>query len=85
MTMSCSDYRRIILGYRRIVFPLAEALQALSLEILSLKISWQAQYWVKLEGDLPCSTHWKRCFICDADQGCDSFCVAGAIFAEFEG
>ena len=41
--------------YRRIVFLLAEALQALSPEILSLKISWQAQYWVKLEGDFDCS------------------------------
>ena len=42
---SCSDYR----------------LQALSPEILSLKISWQAQYLVKLEleGDFACSTNWK--------------------------
>ena len=35
----------------RIVFLLAEALQAVSAEILSFKISWQAQYLVKLEGD----------------------------------
>ena len=78
-------YRRIILGYRRIVFPLAEALQGVSAEILSFKISWQAQYLVRLEGDFTCSTHWKWRFICDAEQGCDSFCVAGAVFAEFEG
>ena len=48
----CSDYPRI-------VFLLAEALQALSPEILSLKISWQAQYFVSLKGDLTCSAHWK--------------------------
>ena len=45
--------------YRRIVFLLAEALQGVSDEILSFKISWQAQYLVRLEGDFSCSTHWK--------------------------
>ena len=54
-----SDYRRIILDYPRIVFLLAEALQGVSAEILSFKISWQAQYLVRLEGDFTCSTHWK--------------------------
>ena len=48
----CSDYPRI-------VFLLAEALQRVSAEILSFKISWQAQYLVRLEGDFTCSTHWK--------------------------
>ena len=48
----CSDYPRI-------VFLLAEALQGVSAEILSFKISWQAQYLVRLEGDFTCSTHWK--------------------------
>ena len=52
-------YRRIILGYPRIVFLLAEALKGVSDEILSFKISWQAQYLVRLEGDFSCSTHWK--------------------------
>ena len=52
-------YRRIILGYPRIVFLLAEALQGVSDEILSFKISWQAQYLVRLEGDFSCSAHWK--------------------------
>ena len=33
-------YRRIIVGYPRIVFLLAEALQGVSDEILSFKISW---------------------------------------------
>ena len=54
---------RIIVGlssdYGRIVFLLAEALQGVSAEIFSFKISWQAQYFVRLEGDFSCSTHWK--------------------------
>ena len=61
MTILSSDivgYRRIV-GYPRIVFLLAEALQGDSAEILSFKISWQAQYLVRLEGDFTCSTHWK--------------------------
>ena len=48
----CSDCARI-------VFLLAEALQDASAEILSFKISWQAQYLVRLEGDLTGSAHWK--------------------------
>ena len=51
----CSD----IVGYPRIVFLLAEALQGVSAQILSFKISWQAQYLVRLEGDFTCSAHWK--------------------------
>ena len=54
-----SDYARISSDYRRIVFLLAEALQGVSAEILSFKISWQAQYLVRLEGDFTCSAHWK--------------------------
>ena len=53
------DYRRIIVDYPRIVFLLAEALQSLSPEILNFKISWQAQYLERLEGDFTCSAHWK--------------------------
>ena len=56
-------YPRIILGlssaYGRIVFLLAEALQGFSAQILTFKISWQAQYLVRLEGDLTGSAHWK--------------------------
>ena len=59
MTILSSDYHRIIVGYPRIVSLLAEALQGVSDEILSFKISWQAQYLVRLEGDFSCSTHWK--------------------------
>ena len=71
--------------YPRIVFLLAEALQGVSDEILSFKISWQAQYLVRLEGDFTCSTHWKWGFICDADDWWHSFCVAGAVFGEVGG
>ena len=35
------------------------SIQGVSAEILSFKISWQAQYLVKLEADCTCSTHWK--------------------------
>ena len=63
MTILSSDYPRIILGLssecRRIVFLLAEAIQRVSNAILNLKISWQAQYLVRLEGDIACSAHWK--------------------------
>ena len=82
-------YRRIVLGlcsdYPRIVFLFAEALQGVSAEFLSFKISWQAQYLVRLEGDFTCSTHWKWGFICDADHWWHSFCVAGAVFGEVGG
>ena len=85
-------YRRIssdILGlssdYGRIVFLLAEALQGFSAQILTFKISWQAQYLVRLEGDLTGSAHWKWRFICDADHWWDWFCVAGAVFGEVGG
>ena len=71
--------------YPRIIFLLAEALQGVSAEILSFKISWQAQYLVRLEGDFTCSTQWKWRFICDADHWWHSFCVAGALFGEVGG
>ena len=54
-----SDYRRLSSDYHRIVFILAEALEALSPEIFNFKISWQAQYLVRLEGDFACSAHCK--------------------------
>ena len=44
---------------RRIVFLLAEAIHGVSAEILNLKISWQAQYLLRLEVDIACSAHWK--------------------------
>ena len=84
-----SDCRRIIVGlssdYPRIVFILAEAIQRVSAAILNSKISWQAQYLLRLEVDIACSAHCKWRFMCDADQSWDSFCVAGAVFAEVGG
>ena len=71
--------------YRRIVFLLAEALQGFSAQILTFMISWQAQYLVRLEGDLTGSAHWKWRFICDADHWWHWFCVAGAVFGEVGG
>ena len=50
-----------------------------------IHFAWQAQYLVKLEGDACCSAYCKWRFICDADQSWDSFCVAGAVFAEVGG
>ena len=47
-----------------------------------IHFAWQEQYLVRLEGDFTCSTHWKWAFICDADHGWHSFCVAGAVFGE---
>ena len=38
--------------YPRIVFILAEAIQRVSAAILNLKISWQAQYLLRLEVDI---------------------------------
>ena len=75
-------YPRISSDYGRIVFLLAEALQGVSAQILSFKISWQAQYLVRLEGDFTCSAQWKWRFICHADHRWRSFYVAGTVFGE---
>ena len=73
---------RIILGLSSNRLSIGGSIQGVSAEILSFKISWQAQYLVRLEGDFTCSTHWKWGFICDADHWWHSFCVAGAVFGE---
>ena len=78
-------YPRMWSDYRRIVFLLAEAFQGFSPQILTFKISWQAQYLVRLEGDLTGSAHWKWRFKCDADHWWHWFCVAGAVFGEVGG
>ena len=55
-------YRRIssdILGLWSNRLSIGGSMQGVSAEILSFKISWQAQYLVRLEGDFTCSTHWK--------------------------
>ena len=78
----CSDYRRIIVESS---FYSRKHFRDFSDYILSFKISWQAQYLVRLEGDFTCSTHWKWRFICDADHWWHSFCLAGAVFGEVGG
>ena len=50
-----------------------------------MHFAWQAQYLVRFEVDFACSAHWKWSFIWDADQTWDSFCGAGAVFAEVGG
>ena len=50
-----------------------------------IHFAWQAQYLVKLDCDSCCSAHCNWCFICDADQSSQSFCVAGAVFGEVGG
>ena len=54
-----SDYRRIILGLSSNRLSIGGSIQGVSTEILSFKISWQAQYLVRLPGHFTCSTHWK--------------------------
>ena len=48
-----------ILGFCSNRLSIGGSIQGISAEILSFKISWQAQYLVKLEGDFTASTHWK--------------------------
>ena len=91
-------YRRIssdLVGYRRIWsdilglspnrLSIGGSILGVSAEILSVKISWQAQYLVRLDCNFTASTHWKWGFICDADHWWRSFCVAGAVFGEVGG
>ena len=66
MTILCSDVVGLSSNYPRIILELSSnrlsiggSIQGVSAEILSFKISWQAQYLVRLEGDFTCSTHWK--------------------------
>ena len=52
-----SDYPRIILGLSS--NRLYIAIQRVSAAILNSKISWQAQYLLRLEVDIACSAHCK--------------------------
>ena len=54
-----SDYRRIIVGLSSNRLSIGRSIQGVSAEILSFRISWQAQYLVRLAGHFTCSTHWK--------------------------
>ena len=51
-------------------------------EILPYHFSWQAQHLARVESDTCCSAHCKRRFICNDDEACKSFCVAGAVFGQ---
>ena len=55
MTILWSD----IVGLSLNRLSIGGSIQGVSAEILSFKISWQAQYLVRLAGDFTCSTHWK--------------------------
>ena len=89
---SVSDRSRIVLGsfsdHGRIGRALEMTFHLFSAnfcEMLGGHFAWQAQYLVRLEGDACCSPHCKSRFICDADQACDAYCVAGAVFGEVGG
>ena len=88
MTILWSD----VVGCGRIILELSSnrlsiggSIQGVSAEIWRFQISWQAHYLLRLQGDFTCSTHWKWRFICDADPGWHSFCVAGAVFGDVGG
>ena len=57
MTISCSDYRRIVVESVSINY-WRKQFTEFPLQVLNLQISWQAQYLVRLVAR----------FICDADQ-----------------
>ena len=59
MTILSSDYVRIILGMSSNRLSIGGRNSESFQSILNLKISWQAQYLVRLEGDIACSAHWK--------------------------
>ena len=56
MTISCSDHGRIILGLSSNRLCIGGSVSA---AILNSKISWQAQYLLRLEVDIACSAHCK--------------------------
>ena len=55
-------YRRIssdVVGLSSNRLSIGGSIRGVSPEILSFKISWQAQYLVRLQGAFACSAHWK--------------------------
>ena len=68
MTISCSDYPRIMLGLSSNRLYFGGSNSGISRSNLELRISWQAQYLARIEGDFTCSAHCTGRFICDADQ-----------------
>ena len=75
---SCSDHARIVPALE-LTLQLFSANFSL---ILECHFAWQAQYLVRLEVDACCSAHCKWRFICDDNQWCASFFVAGAVFGD---
>ena len=59
MTISCSDHGRIMLGLSSNRLYIGGSNSGMSRSNLELRISWQAQYLVRLEGDFACSAHCK--------------------------
>ena len=59
MSISWSDYPRLCSDSVRIVFILAEAIQGFLACALQVRISWQAQYLVRFEGDFTFSARCK--------------------------
>ena len=59
MTISWSDHARIILGICSNRLSIGGSNSGMSRGNLELRISWQAQYLVRLEGDFACSAHCK--------------------------
>ena len=59
MTISCSDHAQIMLGLSSNRLYIGGSNSGMSRCNLELRISWQAQYLVRLEGDFACSAHCK--------------------------
>ena len=93
--MWCGSIMRFILRGRRSIWwgwrALTVALRIVNAVSYAMRINhdipfaWQAQCLVRLEGDSRCSAHRKWRFICEHEQYCHSFCVAGAVFGEVAG
>ena len=60
--IDASDHGRIILGLSSKRLYIGGSNSEISAAILNLKISWQAQYSLRLEVDIACSAHWKLKF-----------------------
>ena len=59
MTILCSDHARIMLGISSNRLYIGRSNSEISRSNLELRISWQAQYLVMLDGNQCCSTHCK--------------------------
>ena len=78
LTGSCSDHARI----GRALEMTFQLFSANFRQMLGGHFVWQAQYMVSLEGDICCSAHCKKRFICEEDEACVSLFMAGAVLGE---